>query len=470
MSANSGEDVKNKKRQGSKNNPSLNSKAVLLVYPSQLSIPRLADLAADIKLALRAKKVEFRNVELEENAIIFEMDDVVEGAAIASKRFGAEKVAIARKLRNAYYAQICSEIVRVGKLKVLPHEKFFIKVQISKNAKVNYKPRDLEFASTGDLISALMSTSPHSNSENVSQSSKAMYVRPARNEIEANRLLDVYVGKNSAYICIESDKGLGGLPFGCQKEKVMCAVYDTMSCICCVLMMKCGFIPEIVIIYTDDDTLRQNLKMLGFVINKLQTRKYSIRLARLKLPGTTIAQQQSELMPVQWLERRILTQIRTRREREREQQQQQQGQVQRELQRMSYHIGILKSLVAIRVLSQMNEKNVALPLSTAIHPLWLIESVFKQVGALNKVPWMPLLLPSQNIQEIMKELENNEYKPFLFSSGIFNQDESALALRVGDYKRYSRIIYKLSEEAMNNMKFISFEIGPNYLHDILDSI
>ena len=460
----------NKKRAGVTNGSS-KSKTVLLIYPSHLSLSRLADLIADLKLAFRAKKVESENVISENEVIVFEMDDVVEGAAIANKRFGVEKVALARKLPNANFEQVSSEIASVGKLKVLPQEKFFVKVQISKDANVNYKPRDLEFASTGDLISALMSR-PHFRSNTDVKHNGIWYPLPARNEIEADRTLDVYVGKREAYICIETDKGLGGLPFGCQKEKVLCAFYDSLSSISCVSMLKSGFLPEIVVLYTDDESLRQNLKMLGFVLSKAHTRNYSIRLAKLNFPSSAKVQPHSEISIG---EREIeMERERTRGERLRRGERgskESKGKkaTLEQPQKMGYYEGILKRLASIRILSQINEKNIVLPFSTSVHPLWLIESVFKQIVAQNKVPWMPLLLPIQDLHEIAGELGMNEYKP-LVSTSIFNEAESGSTFTALDHRRYSRILDKVAKESIKDMKTVSFEIGPNYLHNILDSI
>jgi hypothetical protein len=442
----------------------------LLVYPSQLSLSRLADLIADLKLAFafRAKKVESGNIISENEVLIFEMDDVVEGAAIATKRFGIEKVALARKLPNANFEQISSEIASVGKLKVLPQEKFLVKVQISKDANVNYEPRDLEFASTGDLISALMSRSTQFRSNTGIKKNEIWYPLPAKNEIEADRTLEVYVGKRAAYVCIETDKGLGGLPFGCQKEKVLCAFYDALSAISCVSMLKSGFSPETVVLYTDDESLRQNLKMLAFVISKVHTRKYSLKLAKLNLPTSAEVQSHSEIS-IRERKRKREREIGIRRGRESREVKGEKTALE-QLQKMGYHEGILKRLAAVRILSQMNEKNIVLPFSTAVHSLWLIESVFNQITAQNKVPWMPLLLPIQDLDDIAGELGMNEYKPLVSSSEIINEAESSSTFTGLDYRRYSRIIDKVAEQAIKDMKFVSFDIGPNYLHNILDSI
>jgi adenylyl- and sulfurtransferase ThiI len=417
-------------------------KTVLLVFPSQFSIGRFDKLIADIKDALRSKDVELRDIVLEKECVVFELDDVVEGAAITVEMFGIDKVAIAKKVSIASFEEILAQVVNIGKLKILPKEKFFVKVQISNNAKVDYKPRDLEFASTGELTAALQSSLSPSVSSSPRQSSTfpssasslSSSARPAKNELDADRLIEIFIGKKSAYVCIEIDAGLGGLPFASQEEKVLCTIHNALSAISCMAVLKCGFFPEILILYTDDDDLRQNLKTFGLVVNRLNTKNYSIRLARVE-----------------------------------ELQKQQQQQQQQQQQRQSSHKSILQEIVATQVLTRMRGKGVVVPLSTAIHPLWLIELTFKKILSSNKIPWMPLLLPIQGIYDIAKELGMEEHKLRLMSDQSCIIDR-LLTFTKQDYAKYRKSIDIMTESALKNMNTISFEIGPNYLHDILDSV
>ena len=129
----------------------------------------------------------------------------------------------------------------------------------------------------------------------------------------------------------------------------------------------------------------------------------------------------------------------------------------------------MQEIVATQVLTRMRWKRVVVPLSAAIHPLWLIESTFKKLLSSNKIPWMPLSLPIQGIYDIAKELGMDEHKLRLFS------DESSIIQKLvtftkKDYAKYRKTIDLMTESALKNMKTISFEIGPNYLHDILDSV
>jgi adenylyl- and sulfurtransferase ThiI len=412
-------------------------KPVLLVFPSQFSIGRIDKLIANIEKQLQSNNIELRHTMIENECIVFEMNDVVEGAGITREMFGIDKVGIAKKVPRKQFKDIAAEIVNIGKLKVLPNEKFFVKVKISNNAKVHYKSRDLEFASTGDLTAALQSSSLSCSSSSISSSrSSSSFARPAKNELEADRLIEIFIGKKSAYVCIEMDIGLGGLPFSCQGKKVLCAVYDALSAISCMIALKCGFFPEIVILYIDDDDLRQNLKIFGMIANRMNIKNYSIRLLELDCCSHKLG--------------KILNLKKHRQQLE------------------SSHKAILLDIVATRILTLMRGRGVVVPMSVAIHPLWLIESTFKKILSSKKIPWMPLLLLSRDICDIAKELGMEENKLLLLSNKSSRM--GLMTFTKQDYRKYRRTIDEMTESAKKNMKTISFEIGPNYLHDILDSV
>lgn len=135
----------------------------------------------------------------------------------------------------------------------------------------------------------------------------------------------------------------------------------------------------------------------------------------------------------------------------------------------SSHKAVLQEIVATQILTLMRGKGVVVPLSVVIHPLWLIQSTFKKILASKKIPWMPLLLPSQGMYDIAEELGIEKNKLPLLSDKSSMMDRLMTFTRK-DYAKYRRTIDKMTESAKKNMKTISFEIGPNYLHDILDSV
>jgi hypothetical protein len=429
-------------------------RTVLIVFPGRFSMGRIDKLVANIENQLQSKNIELKNTVSENEWLVFDMDDVVDGAGITREMFGIDKVAIAKKVPSIQFEDIAAEVVNIGKLKVLPNEKFFVKVQISNNAKINYKSRDLEFASTGHLTSALRSSfsssrRPHafSSVSSISSSHSYPFARPAKNELEADRLIEIFVGKKSTYVAIETDNGLGGLPFACQGEKVLCSIHDTLSAISCMITLRCGFFPEIVIVYTDDYDLRKNLKIFGMIVNKMSIKNYSIRLVQLDYGndngfGKILNLKQHGQQRLQKTMKRQLE---------------------------SNHKAILQEIVATQILTLMKGKGVVVPLSVVIHPLWLIQSIFKKILASKKIPWMPLLLPSHGMYDIAEELgiEKNMLPLLSDKSSMMNR---LMTFTKQDYAKYRTTIDKMTESARKNMKTISFEIGPNYLHDILDSV
>jgi len=411
---------------------------------------RIDKLIANIEKQLKSKNIELKNTAIENEWLVFDMDDAVEGAAITREMFGIDKVAIAKKVPSIQFEDISAEVIKIGKLKVLPNEKFFVKVQISNNAKISYKSRDLEFASTGDLTAALQSSSrrPYAFSPVSSISSSHSYsssARPAKNELEADRLIEIFVGNKSTYVTIETDIGPGGLPFACQGEKVLCSIHDTLSAISCMITLKCGFFPEIVIVYTDDYDLKKNLKIFGMIVNKMNIKNYSIRLVRLDYGNDSAKILNLKQHGQQRLRKTMKRQLE------------------------STHKAVLQEIVATQILTLMKGKGVVVPLSVVSHPLWLIQSTFKKILASKKIPWMPLLLPSHGIYDIAEELgiEKNML-PLLSDKG--SMMNRLMTFTRQDYAKYRTTIDKMTESAKKNMKTISFEIGPNYLHDILDSV
>jgi len=425
--------------------------SVLLAFPSRFSEGRMDKLVANIRAQFRSKNIiQLKKTAIEEIAnceyFVFELDDVVQGAAIVRDMFGIDKVAIARQVPSVNFEDVSAQIVNVGKLKILPSEKFFVKVQISRDANVNYKPRDLEFGSTGDLIVALRTESPASSKSSLSvhrPATSSALARPAKNELEANRTIESYVGKKSSYICIEIDKGPGGLPFGCQEEKILCPIYSLLSAICCLAVLRYGFLVDIVIFYTDEDDLRQNVRTFGIVADRMNVSRCSIRVSKMELPSH-IGHRGDLVTP----KRTALARP-------------------PEIPGMP----ILKDIVAIEVLTALRGDGLAIPMNVAIHPLWLIESTFKKIISSNKIPLTPLLLPERNTYDITAELGIQKDKLLIMQpTEQVSKIENLARFTKQDYAKQRKAIESMTKFALKNMKKISFKVGPNYLHDILDAI
>jgi hypothetical protein len=125
---------------------------------------------------------------------------------------------------------------------------------------------------------------------------------------------------------------------------------------------------------------------------------------------------------------------------------------------------MLQESISANILTLLPENRLVIPLSTAIHPTWFVEATMKKIVFAGKMPWLPLMLLTDSIYHNTKEI------------GLEDKTTSIDALvkemtfKIEEYEKYENKIEALSKAAIKNMKIISLKIGPNYLHDIIDSI
>jgi hypothetical protein len=353
------------------------------------------------------KKLELEHITVtkpicEESCFVFKVNDIVEAAYSIKELFGIDRVAIAKQVPNIF-SDVVSAIITIGKQIILPKQKFFIKVQISSEAKVDYVGRDIAFVSSGDLIEQLASTG----------------ARPARNECEADKLIFSYIGRDYGYICIQIDKALGGIPFGYQNMKVACSIHNVLSAISSLIAIKSGFAPALLILYASYEELIENVKLFGHIAHRIPLKRHYLRIAQIDLSD--------EL---------------------------DQG--------LKF---ILRESISAKILIQLPEKGVVLPLNATIHPSWFVELIMKKIILAKKTPWMPLMLLTDEIQQTAKMFGMEE--KFL---SIDNLTINTIIFKKKDYRKHLRKVDLLSKKAMKNMKTISLKVGPNYLHDIIDAI
>ena len=376
-------------------------KKVLLVFPSTFSANRKDNLKTIVKEKLELIHVKVNKIISEESCIAFEVTNLVEASASLVDMFGIDKVAIAKHVTNGF-TDIVNTIVNTGKQIIFPEEKFFVKVEMSGNAKVSYVGRDIEFVSSSNLTVQLSSIA----------------AKPAKNQYEANKTILSYIGKDSAYVCIQMDTAYGGLPFGSQKEKVACSIHNVLSAVSCLITVKCGFVSDFLILYTNNDDLKENAKLFSHIANKTCIKKHKIRLAYIDLPD-----------------------------------------------KFDHNVKLmLQESISANILTHLPENRLIIPLSTAIHPTWFVEATMKQIVFAGKTPWLPLMFLTDSIYHTAKDIgleDKTTYIDTLIKDMAFKKEE---------YEKYENNIVALSKAAIENMKTISLKIGPNYLHDIIDSI
>jgi len=225
-----------------------------------------------------------------------------------------------------------------------------------------------------------------------------------------DKLLYTYLTKNNAYICIFSDEGKGGIPYQSQNEKTICAVYDEISAVSCYETIKQGNETKIIVCYRQKSELMNLAKIINQIIPRLVQEKVEVEFLHLKINPNGIK---------------------------------------------NYLIYVNSIL---EILLQYPTKRVSLALSPLIFSSEFIDNSVKQVFGKKKIPILPLTGVDSALFDEAKEigLERNMKKL-----------EKVVTISSNEIPSFAK---KEVESALKTKKMITIQIGPNNMHDILDSL
>ena len=229
-------------------------------------------------------------------------------------------------------------------------------------------------------------------------------------ESDHDKLLYTYLTKKNAYVCIFMDKGSEGIPYQSQKVKTICAVYDELSAISCYETIKQGYDTKLIICYRQKSELLNLVKMINQIIPRLVLDKIELEFFQVKI--------------------RL-------------------GGVRNYL--------IYVNLIREIIVSQKYNR-VSLALSPLVFSSDFIDYSLKRVFETGKIPIIPLAGVDINLFDDAKDigLEQNIKKLKKF-----------LTITSKEIPTYSS---KQVEMSMKTRKKILFQVGPNNIHDILDSL
>lgn len=229
-------------------------------------------------------------------------------------------------------------------------------------------------------------------------------------EEDYDKLLYTYLTKNNAYICIFSDKGRGGIPYKSQNQKTICAVYDEISAVSCFETIKQGYDTKIIVCYRQESELMNLAKMVNQIIPRLVQDKIELEFFQIKIKPNGIK---------------------------------------------NYLIYVNSIL---EIMLQHSNNYVSLALSPLVFSSDFIENSLKQVFEKKKIPIVPLAGVDTNLFDEAKEigLERNIKKL-----------EKIVTISSNEIPVFPK---KEVEFALKTKKKISVKIGPNNVHDILDSL
>ncbi|MBA4458482.1 MAG: thiamine biosynthesis protein [Nitrosopumilaceae archaeon] len=225
-----------------------------------------------------------------------------------------------------------------------------------------------------------------------------------------DKLLYTYLTKNNAYICIFSDKGNGGIPYQSQNQKTICAVYDELSAVSCYETIKQGYDTKVIVCYRQKSELMNLAKTLNQIIPRLVQEKIELEFFHLKINPKGVKN----------------------------------------------YLTFVNSVVEIMLQSSI--KRISLAISPQIFSSEFLDNALKLVFSKKKIPLVPLAGVDTNLFDEAREigLERNIKK--LENIAIITSDE------IPSFAK------KEVENALKTKKVISIQLGPNNVHDILDSL
>jgi hypothetical protein len=233
--------------------------------------------------------------------------------------------------------------------------------------------------------------------------------RPARTDKDASRQILTVIGRESAYVCIQVMTAPGGLIAG-SHGAVLSSIHDSLSFLSCMMAAKAGFeCSSVVLPYHDRGELETSAKLVQHFAAITGRKKQTILAMPINVPGTGAVSL------------------------------------------------LLKEQILSKILIQYPDSRIVFPFTAAFHPIWFIETIFNETLAAGKIPFAPLLFQSSELVTYARQ------------AGI-DLNITASHITKGKLKKYGKAIDFESESAIKHTKRLELKVGPNYLHDIIDSI
>ncbi len=229
-----------------------------------------------------------------------------------------------------------------------------------------------------------------------------------------DKLLYTYLTKNNAYICIFLDKGQGGISFYSQKQNTICSIYDEISAVSCFETIKQGFDSKIIICYRKKSELMNLVKTINQIIPRLVKEKVTLDFFEIKMNPTGAKN----------------------------------------------YLTFINSIIEVLLHEAKSKKlsYVSLALSPLVFSQSFIESSLNKVFLNNKMPILPLNGVDIKLFEEAKEIGLEKQIPKMNKTILMT------------LKEMPKISAKDVKSALNTKKTVDVVIGPNNVHDILDSL
>jgi hypothetical protein len=374
----------------------MSDNASVVVFPSVFTQNKVASLLSNVKKILKIRNQKFQKIRIDDSIIVLDANDPVFASSAINLLYGIERTAIAKCVKNDFDT-VVAEITKIGSNLLLKGDKFFVKVE---GYSSGYIPKDIEISATSSLI----------------EKTSKLGAKPGIEE-KFDKLLYTYLTKSNAYVCIFTDKGLGGIPYNSQNEKIVCGIYDELSAVSCLETIKEGFDVKIIICYRNQNDLLNLVKILNKIIPHILQSNLDLEFFKIIIKGKS---SQSFLKMIE-----TITEI----------------------------------LLSVAKLNKVNR--VSLAISPLIFPQWFIDNNFKRILQKKLFPLFPLSGLDDNLLENAKAIGLGKYLLKIEKLG---------KMKFNRYTNTQKEILKYANQALKTRKKISVTIGPNNVHEILDSL
>lgn len=221
-----------------------------------------------------------------------------------------------------------------------------------------------------------------------------------------------YLTRKNAYVSIFSDEGHGGVPHGWQ-GRMVCCMYDELSAVSCIEALKQGFDVTVIVCYNDSN-LMELVKILNRIIPRMLSGKVTLEFFRthLKQEGAKAAMQRAKL---------------------------------------ATHL-------LCHVAKQQGIPRVGLGLSPLAYPAPFIDENSEIILRSKLVPWVLLAGIDEQIVRTAKEIGLGKYLHKIERFGTYR------------FPKDTPDVSDLAKEALRTGQKVTVTVGPNNMHDILDSL
>ncbi|KAA2278896.1 MAG: hypothetical protein AB7V56_14975 [Candidatus Nitrosocosmicus sp.] len=405
---------------------------VIIIEPIFKTEPFIRIIIKSIKSLLEIHGYEYHSIKNQDYFIFITMKNrlkLVDSVNVLKFLSGIAYILIGTPVKTDFDTLAKKSALIQLKL-MLDKEKYFLKVSSlhslsNKSRNRLYNLYDLEF---------------HLQSE-LSSSSRGLVRVEA--ESEADRILYIIIGPKLTYISLLVFKGTHSIPLNYLKDSIICPIFDSISIISFVSILKSGYKPIPILYYLHRDHLKILIRAYEYYAKRNTEGIYEFYLFSI-----------GDLLPNVYQELFSSHQNPTR------------GGV-------SYN-SLLWSKYQILVYSllsklELGHNKIALPIVTFVHPVWYIEKVYSQFENSDKTLVTPLLF----------NYTFDDFRTSLYELRILDLEMETDEREIAQMTIYERNpkIDSLAPKLIQTLKDLNtryrkfkLRIGKDDIFDIFDSI